>query len=62
MPQRGRVSTVSEYADQCTIALNEETHAWEAVWHPAPTTICLSYAPDLATLATKPNAEGWASG
>lgn len=52
----------SEYAGRCTIALNEETHAWEAVWHPTPTAICLSCAPDLATLVAKLNAEGWASG
>lgn len=52
----------SEYANRCRIALNEETHAWEAVWHPTPTSTCLSYAPDLATLAAKLNSEGWASG
>lgn len=46
------------YAGKCQIALNRETNAWEAIWYPTPTTMCLSYAPDLATLATKLNAEG----
>jgi hypothetical protein len=49
------------YAGKCQMALNQETNAWEAVWHPTPTAMCLSYAPDLATLAAKLNAEGWAS-
>lgn len=52
----------SEYGDRCTIVLNEVTHVWEAVWHPTPTSTCLSYAPDLATLAVKLNSEGWANG
>lgn len=52
----------SEYAGRCTIALNGENHVWEAVWHPTPTSTCLSHAPDLAALAAKLNAEGWASG
>ncbi len=51
----------SRYAGKCSIALNDETHAWEAVWHPTPTSTCLSYAPDLATLAIKLNQEGWAT-
>jgi hypothetical protein len=49
------------YAGKCRIALNQETKAWEAIWYPTPSTMCLSYAPDLATLAVKPNAEGWAT-
>lgn len=49
------------YAVKCQIALNEETNAWEAIWYPTPTTLCLTYAPDLATLAAKLNAEGWAA-
>jgi hypothetical protein len=49
------------YAGKCLIALNQETHAWEAIWYPTPTTMCLSCAPDLATLAAKLNAEGWAT-
>lgn len=49
------------YAGKCQIALNQETKAWEAIWYPTPTTMCLSYAPDLATLAAKLNAEGWAT-
>jgi hypothetical protein len=47
------------YAGKCQITLNQETNAWEAVWHPTPTAMCLTYAPDLATLAAKLNAEGW---
>jgi hypothetical protein len=43
------------------ITLNDDTHAWEAIWYPTPTTMCLSYAPDLSTLAAKLNAEGWAT-
>jgi hypothetical protein len=34
---------------------------WEAVWYPTPSTMCLSYEPDLATLAAKLSPEGWAS-
>ena len=49
------------YAGKCRIALNRETNVWEAIWHPTPTTMCLSYAPDLASLAAKLNAEGWAT-
>jgi hypothetical protein len=49
------------YAGKCHIALNQETHAWEAVWHPTPSTMCLAYATDLATLAAKLGAEGWAT-
>jgi hypothetical protein len=49
------------YAGKCRISLNQETNAWEAIWYPAPTTMCLSYAPDLATLAAKLSAEGWAT-
>lgn len=49
------------YAGKCRISLNQETNAWEAIWYPAPTTMCLSYAPDLATLAAKLRAESWAT-
>lgn len=51
----------SKYAEKCTIKLNGETHAWEAIWHPAPTATCLTYAPDLAALAVKLAKEGWAT-
>jgi hypothetical protein len=40
----------SKYAEKCTIKLNDETYAWEAIWHPTPTATCLTYAPDLAAL------------
>jgi hypothetical protein len=49
------------FAGRCQIALNGDTNAWEAVWYPTATTMCLTYAPDLATLAAKLNAEGWAT-
>jgi len=49
------------YAGRCQIDLNKETNAWEAIWYPTPTTMCLTYAPDLATLSAKLNAEGWAA-
>jgi len=49
------------YADKCRISLNQETNAWEAIWYPTPTTMCLSYAPDLSTLAAKLSVEGWAT-
>jgi hypothetical protein len=50
-----------KYAGKCRIDLNQETNAWEAIWYPTPTAMCLSYAPDLATLVAKLNAEGWAT-
>jgi hypothetical protein len=46
---------------KCTIKLNDETYAWEAIWHPTPTATCLTYAPDLAALAIKLTKEGWAT-
>jgi hypothetical protein len=61
-PQSGDLEELRrKYAGKCQITLNDDTHAWEAIWYPTPTTVCLSYAPDLATLAAKLNAEGWAT-
>jgi len=51
----------SKYAEKCTIKLNDETYAWEAIWHPTPTATCLTYAPDLAALAIRLTKEGWAT-